>query len=159
MTASLCIYIFCSSRTLPLSTCCLTNRPKVPSVCLNTWQTAHFPLLRGFVAQTGHSNVTVQPLLPSMSPGPGKRKQQVASITTTSFFSLPVSVALLNTQSCPIFTCSIQLVCCVSQTVSTEAFPEVTGAVSWCEALKTWAKVSCTAETCHENPGWVKHVS
>lgn len=75
---------------------------------------------------------------PGSSPSCVKRKRRV-SFATTSFPSLqPASAALNTSQSCPSFTCSIQLVFCVNWTVSTGAFPEVTGGRFLVRGFKTW---------------------
>lgn len=67
-----------------------------------------------------------------------KRKWRV-SFTITSFLSLQSASAALNkSQSCPSFTCSIQLIFCVNWTVSTGAFPQVTGGSFLVRGFKTW---------------------
>lgn len=85
---------------------------------------------------------------PVSRPSCVKRKRRV-SFTTASFPSLhPASAALNKSQSCPSFTCSIQLVFCVNWTVSTGAFPEVTGGSFLVRGFKTWT-VSADAQLKH----------
>lgn len=112
---------------------CLTNQP--------TW-----PSGRGqYVTKTATlRNSEPQDILiwrlnhccPVSSPSCVKRKRRV-SFTATSFPNLQPA-ALNTSQSCPSFTCSIQLVFCVNWTVSTGAFPEVTGGSFLVRGFKTW---------------------
>lgn len=78
-----------------------------------------------------------------------KRKQQVASspsssssfscsscTTSSSSFFFPPLLHSIKPPSCPVFTCSIQLPLCVSRTVSTLAYPQVTGGTSLMRGFK-----------------------
>lgn len=82
----------------------------------------HFPPLRGFGPQVGHPNLTVWSIT-ALQQDPSPREKKTSSLHPP----LPPMAALNKIQSRPIFTCSIQLALCVSRTVLTLAFPEVTG--------------------------------
>lgn len=95
---------------------------------VTNWHTfpPHPPTLRGFGPQVGHPNLTVKALLPS-NKTPNSVKRKTTSGPHLHYTSpLPSSccrwLLSIKTQSCPIFTCFIQLAFCARRAVSTLAF-------------------------------------
>lgn len=127
-----------SPRTLSTAPRCLTESTQMTfTMAQDVTNHPTFLQLRSSELRGGHFDPTLNRYSSVSSLSSVKRKQQVSS-TASSSSTLPSAPAALNKGlSCPSFTCSVQTAFCVSWTVSTWPFPEVTEGTFLIRSFKT----------------------